>query len=668
MSHATSRTIAALAGIAMVLAIYCGVTLFKGMRLDFTEESLYTVSNGSKALMSKLDSPVKLKLYYSKTAANQGTEGLRAFNSYFVYVTEVLKQLGEHSRNNLTLEIIDPRPDTPEEEDALAYGLRKFNLTGSERYFFGLVAENESGTEKIIEFFDPAQKDKLEYDLTKLIYTVQNPQKKTVGILSSLPVVAEDMTPYMAQIMQMQGKPVGKSWLVAQLLKELYTVKKIDPAQEKITGVDLLMVIHPTGFSEQTLFAIDQYVLGGGNLLLFVDPKPLVAARPDPRSMGGGMSGASPDPAFAKLMASWGIAAVPGQLVADRTLAPTGQFSPDQPATTLLALINCTEACTSPHRDPITAGMAELNLVYPGELMATPTKEATADQRVTTVLATTATGNTYTASDQELNQPLALLAKFKDGDTAKVLGIKVTGTFKSAFPKGITIKAPPAQAGAPSAAAQKDKGAVKDKVVTGLAESTKPAAIVAFSDVDMIHDAMAFKNSFLGPVVAGDNSGLVLNAVESLMGNDDLLAVRTKNRIRRGFAVIDSIEREAEAKTADKVAEINDQITAFEQELAALGAKATEGNLALLQNEGLAKKKQLVKTIASLKKELRAVKRQGREQIEGIGSTLRLLNTLAVPLLVILFGIWHLLRRQRRAAGTVATTSAQPLHKEVKAS
>ena len=142
--------------LSMTFMIYVGSTLFRKARVDFTEESLYTLSDGTISILSKLDSPIKLKLYYSKTAANKGTEGLRTFNNHFLYVQELLRQYVDNSRNNLTLEVIDPRPDTPEEEDELAYGLKKFNLTETERYFFGLVAENESGTEKIIEFFPNA--------------------------------------------------------------------------------------------------------------------------------------------------------------------------------------------------------------------------------------------------------------------------------------------------------------------------------------------------------------------------------------------------------------------------------------------------------------------------------------------------------------------------------
>ena len=236
---------------SMTLLIYIGSTLFNRARLDLTEENIYTLSEGTKSVLKKLDSPISMKFYYSKTASNKGTEGLRQFNNYSLYVQDLLRQYVANSRNNLTLEVIDPRPDTPEEEDALAYGLKKFPLSETEKYFFGLAAENESGTEKIIEFFDPNQKDKLEYQLTKLIYQVLNPSKKTIGVLSSIDVIAEDVSPMMAQIMRMQGKRVETSWGAINALKEFYNVKKIDPQETETIGVDTLVIIHPRKFGEK---------------------------------------------------------------------------------------------------------------------------------------------------------------------------------------------------------------------------------------------------------------------------------------------------------------------------------------------------------------------------------------------------------------------------------
>ena len=291
-----------LSAIIMVLTVYIGSSWLKRFKVDMTEEKLYTLSNGSKDILKKLNTPLTLKLYYSKTSANKGTEGLRIFNNYFFYVKDLLEEYVAHSRNNLRLQVIDPRPDTKEEEEASTYGLKKFQLTETEKYFFGLVVENNVGTEKIIEFFDPGQQENLEYEVTRLIYSVINPRKKSVGILSSLPILNDKMTPYMAQLMRMQGKAPQESWIITKLMQEFYDVKNIEPDTEKISGLDILMIAHPKNLSEKTLWAIDQYVLGGGKVLLFVDPSSIVD-----NVISKARAGAEKKSNLKKLMTKWGV-------------------------------------------------------------------------------------------------------------------------------------------------------------------------------------------------------------------------------------------------------------------------------------------------------------------------------------------------------------------------
>ena len=610
---------------SMVLMIYIGSALLKRVRFDFTEENLYTLSEGTKAILAKVDSPIKLRLYYSKTAANKGTEGLRAFNNHYRYVEELVRQYVANSRNNLSLEIIDPRPDTPEEEGATAYGLKKFNLTETENYFFGLVAENEVGTEKVIEFFDPNRKEKLEYELTKLIYTVLNPQKKNIGIISSLDVMTENTNPYMAQIMRMQGKSVKESWTITKMLGEFYNVKAIKKDADSIMGIDTLVVIHPKGFPEKTLFAIDQYVMRGGNLLVLVDPN----AISDRMSMVmGGNTSTSPDVGFKKLMDKWGLELKANTFAGDKYLSGVGRFSVNQPPGRLLPLLNCDRRCFEQYKDNITVGIKQSMFVYPGVLEAKEVKGV----KHTPIMGTTSKGNGYTAIGHELNNPQMLWNKFREGSKPVVLGHKALGKYRTAFPVGV----------------KPEKGKKKAKVVK---ESEKASAVVVFSDVDFINDQFAFKRTFLGLAVSNDNSAIFLNSVEALAGDVELMSVRSKGGVSRSFDVIDDIEFKAEKLTADKVKEINGSISRFQNELNQLGKTATAGNIALLQNEGIQKKKELAKKIAVLKKELRSVKRHGREKIERIGKFFQILNTLFVPILIVGLGAYYSRRRKNFMKG-----------------
>ena len=611
--------------LSMIFILYIGSTLFKRVKLDFTQEGLYTLSPSTETLLKKLDSQVKLKLYYSKIAANKGSEGLRVFNNHFNYVRELITEFVVKSGNQLSLEVVDPRPDTPEEEDALAYGLKKFHLSETERYFFGLVAENESGTEKTIEFFDPEQKDKLEYQIAKLIYTVQNPQKKTVGVLSSLDVISENLNPYMAQIMQMQGKPVQDTWTVLKMAQEFYTLKKIERETNEITGINTLVIIHPIGFSEKTLFAIDQFLMKGGNLLVLVDPNAIVGSRKNPY---GGPS-ASPDDGFSKLMTEWGVELKKDEYVGDKYLSGVSHFSPNHPPARILGLLNCNRACTKNHDEPIVSGLEKITFIFPGNLEIREKKEITAKA----FLSTTEKGNSYRASGFELNNPSMLWSKFSEGTKAMPIAYKITGKFNSAYPEGIKPET-----------SQKNKKGETPKVIV---KSEKNSAIIIYPDVDFIANQFAFKNSFLGLTLANNNSTLFLNSLEALSGDLNLMNIRSKGSIDRSFDVIEEIEFEAEKKTMHKVNQINSNISKFQTELNELGKKADTNNIAILKNEGLRKKKKLAKKIAFLKKELREAKREGREKVESIGKLFQYLNTLLIPLLVIMFGLWYARKRKQ---------------------
>lgn len=624
--------------LSMMFLVYIGTTLGKRLKIDFTEEKLYTLSSGTLSILKKLDSPLTMKLYYSKTAANKGSEGIRIFNNYFRYVRDMLDEYVANSQNNLTLEVIDPRPDTSDEEDAMAYGLKRFPLSETEKYFFGLVVKNEAGSEKVIEFFDPNKQEKLEYEVTKLIYTVTNPKKKRVGIVSSLPVMVEQTNPYMAQLMRMQGKSLPSSWLSTEVLSDFFDIKKIELTAKKIEGIDVLIIIHPKHFEDPLLFAIDQFVLNGGKVLLFVDPHSVVDPTRAPRP------GMEPDTKsnLTKLMKNWGVELVDGKFAGDKYLAGMARVSPMSPVTRVLPIVKCDRRCGEGYKDIISTQLNDLIFVFPGVLKTVSSKK---ENVITPILATTDKGNSYTAYGYEKTNPAFIWNKFKEGNERVVIGYRIVGKFNSAFPEGITV--PVEEKGDKKAKQKKSKKSLNKKI-TGLIKSKIKTAIIVFSDVDFISDQFAFNRTILGAAAANDNINLFINSIESLTGPSELLSLRSRGRFNRSFDVVDKIEFEAEAKTASKVKQINANIAHFTKELRNLGSKATNQNISLLQNEGINKKKELAKKIAVLRKELRMVKREGREKIENLGKFLQYINTLLIPLLLLIIGLIQYYRRNYR--------------------
>ena len=272
---ATLRTL--LAVLCIFVITLCAVLIARKLigrtRVDLTEHKLYTLSDGTRNILSKLNQPIRLKLYYSKTAALKGPEQIRLFNNYHLYVRDLLAEYVSLSQGALTLTEYDPRRFSDEEEEAIKYGIKQFPLSDDENFFFGLVAQTELGKEKIIAFFEPGRQEFVEYDISKLISSLARRDKKKIGVLSFLPVMGTDMSPYMMQMMRMQGRQPEKPWAITEHLREEYDVVKVASDAESIDeDIDFLMVVHPKDLPEKTLFAIDQFVMKGGKLLAFVDP------------------------------------------------------------------------------------------------------------------------------------------------------------------------------------------------------------------------------------------------------------------------------------------------------------------------------------------------------------------------------------------------------------
>ena len=291
----------------------------KGFKADVTEQRLYTLCDGTKAILAKLNQPITMKLYYAKTAAIKGPDQIRYFNNYYEFVKSLLEEYVAASGGMIKLEVIDPRPYSDEEMAAMRYGIKRFPITEEENFFFGLVVQTQFGVEKTIPVFSPNRQNFVEYDISYLIDTAITRQKKRIGILSSLPMMGDDLSPYMARLMQMQGQQPRPAWAFVEQLRQQYEVKGIPTDVNKIEDVDILLVIHPKDFSEQTLFAIDQFVLAGGRTIVFVDPYCLADM---PRQPAMQMrTEHNPSSELNKLTVNWGLEMPKDTFAGDRALA-----------------------------------------------------------------------------------------------------------------------------------------------------------------------------------------------------------------------------------------------------------------------------------------------------------------------------------------------------------
>jgi len=321
--NTTFRLILALifVGVISISAVLLVRKSVGGAQIDLTDDNLYTLSDGTRNILKKLNEPVTLKLYYSRVAAMKGPDQIRFWNNYYLYVRDLLAEYARISDGKIKLELIDPRTYSVEEEEAIRNGIRRFPLSDDESFYFGLLATTELGKDETIAFFEPNRQELVEYDVSKIISSLVQRKKRKIGVISSLPVMGPaNMSPYMMQMMRMQGRQPDPPWAIVRQLQLDYEVEalKFDDKHAVPDDIDFLMVIHPKKLEQKAVFAIDQFVMKGGKLMVFVDPHCLADRPPrDPRNPYAGMSHKAGSD-LNNLLVNWGAVVYTKKIAVDR--------------------------------------------------------------------------------------------------------------------------------------------------------------------------------------------------------------------------------------------------------------------------------------------------------------------------------------------------------------
>jgi ABC-2 type transport system permease protein len=653
-----NRTIRAIIAVIFVgVIMFCAISIAhnfgESIRLDVTDRKLYTLSDGTKKILGKLRQPIKMKLFYTKTAVRKAPDHIRVYNNYYFFVEALLKEYTKASKGMVELDIVDPRPYSDEEAEALRYGVQKFPITEEENFFFGLTVQTQYGAVKTIPFFTPDRQNFLEYDITYLIDTVTARQKKRIGVLSSLPVMGEEVSGYLAQMMAMQGQQPRPAWTIIQQLWNQYEVEKIETTADEIKNVDILLVIHPKNFSEKILFAIDQFVLKGGRAIVLVDPFS-VADQPSAVEMQMMKTMPQRGSDLNRLLKNWGVEMPEKTFVGDRSLVLEASMGRDAKPEKIMGYLMLTRECMN-RESAISANLNQVRVLFAGAL--NPTSQDPKDKahhiQLSPLIQTTSHGNVFKNDTMEMTvqyTPGSLIKKFTDGKKPVVMGYQLRGRFKSNFPKGIdvTIDEKKPDENKPPTVAPGTVKKTATKRITGLKEASAECTVVVFSDVDFISDIIAYQRTFAGLSVVGDNIALLMNTIEDMTGSNDLIAMRSRGNFQRPFLVVDGIEQEAAKRTAREEEKINAEIAGFQQELQKTVTPENEGDNKLLEKSILEKKKVIEGNIREAQRKLRNVKMEQRKSIEQLGDKLRNLNTWAVPIVILGVAIVLGIRRSVR--------------------
>ena len=629
-------------------AISFSQSIGKMWKIDVTDQRLHTLSDGTKAILTRLRQPIKAKLYYAETATLKAPDQIRYFNNYYQFVKALLEEYATVSKGKFELEVIDPRPFSDEEEQALRYGLKRFPITQEENFFFGLVLQTQFGVEKAIPFFSPNRENFVEYDISYLIDTAINRQKRKIGVLSSIGVMGDDVSGYMAEMMMRQGQQPKGPWTFVEQLRKQYEVESIPTDVNDINDVDILLVVHPKDLPEKTLFAIDQFVLKGGRMIAFVDPH-CFSDQPDQRMQMQMAMQVSRSSEMNRLLRTWGLEMPVNTFAGDMALAAMANIRANQRPQKIIGYLNLSPEGNCFNKEHvITAQLNQVRFLFSGVLRDVSDPNETAEITRTPLITTTNRGNSFTISNAyelQFLDPSNLMKKFYEGNKPVTMGYLISGKLKSSFPDGIEIEVEEE----PSDETE-DPNEVKKvkKQIKGLTEAKENCAVVVFSDVDFISDQIAYQNAFFGKMVVGDNSALVLNTIDDLSGSGDLVSIRSRGNFKRPFVVVDEIERRAEEETRGEVAKINAQIAGFQSELQSLLASAKEGQEEVIGSSILEKQRDLELKQRQAQRRLRVVKLKLHERVEQLGNFFRNMNMGTVPAVIMVIAIVLGVRRSVR--------------------
>ncbi len=606
------------------------------LRADLTAEQTYTLSPGSRALLAKIEEPITLHFYFTRSLRDNPR--VSYIKNYATRVEELLRQYVAASGGKLKLVVTDPKPDTSEEEAATRARVAGQPLGDGEKLFFGLVA-TQADQEKAIEFFSPQREPFLEYDLSKLIHAVQLVSRPKLGLLTSLPLRAPAFNmPGMPRQPQQQGQVVATEW------EQSFEIVEVQAgATELPAGLDALAVIHPQGVSEQLLFAIDQFVLGGKPLFLALDPSSRHFATQGRQMAMYGQPAQNIASNLPRLLAAWGVAFDPKRVVGDLDrayLVQTQNGTASFPAWLDLGPENLS-------RDFLpTNDIKSLLFLEAGAFTLTPP----ARLEVVPVVETGARSGDLDAMLMQFGQAAEVTRQVKPDGKTRVLAALLRGTFQTAFPEG----APKPAAPKPETPDAIPEAPNPQPSAPALAASAQPGSVFLVADTDWLLDEASLDPRYLRAGIAypiNGNLSFATNALEFLGGSRDLISLRGKGTSQRPFEVIRRMELAAQADYQDRLDELEGRLQGVQQRLTELLQSQKDQTRIVATPQMQAEIEQFRIEEVKMKSERRAIRQSLREGIERLQNTLILLNLVTVPGFVVVGGLWFFHRRSKRQRG-----------------
>lgn len=612
-------------GLVLVVVLFFAVNIiatfaFKSYRADLTQARLYSLSQGSLDALKNIKEPLTVRFYMSSKLAQ--VSELHA--SYAVRVLELLEQYAAEGGGKVRLEVVDPEPFSKNEDEALALGMKGIPVGNSSEYvYMGLVIANSSDRKRIIALLDPTRERFLEYDITKYLTDLTRSKRPTVGIMSTFPIDGQGSP----QLMYPKYLP---RWAVMQQIRDIFDVRFISRQTLDIPPeIDVLMLVNPKKFTDETLYAIDQFLMRGGTMLVLIDPLSEV-------EIASGEAPYSVSPDMTRLFDAWGISFNPNVFVGDAGLARSSVKTID--GKTIQTKFPPWIAVDAKHmnpQDPVTGSLTEVNLSYAGHFTV---KNQVDGLSVVPLLMSSQDSQVFPIKEGLRADVADLARRLKPSGKNYALGVRIKGTPDSAFDKAPT------------------RNFLAQRTQAHIAKAVKPTNIVLIADSDFLADRYwTDSDDLMGTKqyypFAG-NGDLVVNALDNLSDSASLIDLRSKTEWRRPFVVLEELAQKSDKQYREQENKLFVDLAETQDRLKSLTENASEAGADLLNREDMEQIRTLQERVVELRKSLRAVQSVLNRDMVAMQTSLMILNIVLVPallLIVALFVAWR--RRNRRFSG-----------------
>jgi ABC-type uncharacterized transport system involved in gliding motility auxiliary subunit len=586
-----------LLGALFFILVFINNHLLSSLRLDLTENQVYSLSKGSKQLLAQIDEPINLYFFFSDKASKNMT----SLRNYADRVESLLREYETLAKGKLKLHVSDPEAFSEQEDQADQFGLSAANIgVAGESIYMGLAATNAVDKQQIIGFFDPQKENFLEYEISKLIHQLSEPEPLNVTLITDLPITGgpDPMTG--------QSTP---PWTFLTQLQQLFDIEQRGSDVTAIPELtDVLILLHPKQYGEPLLYAIDQFALSGGKILIFVDPH----NESDQSIMMTAQPLSANSSNLANLFDVWGVTFDEKNVLLD-AMAGLDIRTQTGDVTRHFGIVGLkSEQLDSD--DIITANLEIIN----GASFGIFKRTAAYTTRWQPLIQSTTNTDIIQADTYAMTlDPDDLASTYKTENQAYVLAARIYGKADSAY------DAPP-------------EGVSGTQRIT----STSKLDVLLVGDTDILADRFWVQQSnFFGETIFtpfANNGDFMTNAVENLGGSEALISIRSRGVFSRPFDKVDELTVIAEQKFRQQEQLLEIQLDDTEQQLVQLQNQQGEsGSLVITSQQQAAIDEFMAKKI-TIRKSLRDVRHQLDKDIESLGNWLKLINIAAAPLILIL--------------------------------